>query len=100
MKLKSIDLKKVDLKSIEDQEYYTSEDIIIPKGSRIENWSNKQKESIEGRFELLVGIRKNETVSIKISPQRLQDIIVSEPDFFMQECKNKPCCGDTENCKK
>ena len=44
---------KVEIKNLRDttnQEYYITKDIVIPKGSRLENWSLQQKND-NNRFE-------------------------------------------------
>ena len=83
--LKSKDLKKI--KTTEDQTYYTTRDVIIPAGSRIENWSNQSKEN--NTFNLLFGIGSDFAMDIKITSVELQEMIVCSPEFLTKEKPKK-----------
>lgn len=76
-----LDLNKIDLEDRRDQEYYTTEDIIIPKGTRIENWSNQQKAD-NNRFEMNVGFGKDSCFPFRLYPRELEDIIVNNPNLI------------------
>ena len=79
--LSSKQIKK--FKTKEDQEYYTTKDIVIPAGSRIENWCNKSKEN--GDFLLLFGIGNDFAMDIKITPSELEEMVVCNPEFLTTE---------------
>lgn len=80
-----IDLDKVDLEDTIDQEYFTSEDIIIPKGSIVENWSQEQKKDFN-RFEIVVGFGKDAAIPFRIYPDELEEIIRCNPQLIVKKC--------------
>jgi len=84
-KIAGIDLNSVDLRDLADQEYYLTEDVVIPKGSRIENWSKEQKNDFN-RFEMIVSFGKNCAIPFRIYPDELEDIIKENPQLI---CNNK-----------
>ena len=79
--MKEIDLNKIDLYDTRDQEYYTQKRIVIPKGTRLENWSNEQKNDCN-RFEMTIGIGKNGVIPFRIHASELEELIKCEPSFF------------------
>lgn len=69
------------LKSSKDQAYYTTEDIVIPKGTRLENWSDQQKGDFN-RFEMIVGLHDDIAIPFRIYASDLKEIATIKPDLF------------------
>jgi hypothetical protein len=86
--MKELNLNKIDLHDKKDQHYYTTEDIVIPKGTRIENWSIQQKQD-GNRFEMIVGFGADYAYILSIYPDELEEIIKCNPNLFSHEQNNK-----------
>jgi len=68
---------------MKDKEYYTTEDIVIPKGTRFENWGAQQKK--DEVFSCVVGIGKDAAIDFPISYSDMEEIMKVEPEFFTTE---------------
>lgn len=66
-----------------DQTFYTTKDIVIPKGTRIENWSQGQKEDFN-RFEMIVGFGNDVAIPFRIYPDEMTEIY-KHFDGFLSE---------------
>jgi len=76
-----ININKINLNDKKDRAYYTTEDIVIPKGTLLENWSNEQKEDFN-RFEMIIGFGKDAAIPFRIYASELEEIVKSKPDLF------------------